>query len=41
MIIPRFGSTTVRSIGASDLDAFHADLLKYGQTGRPLGAMSI
>lgn len=41
IIVPRFGSTKVRSIRASDLDAFYSDLHKRGTSGRPLGAQSI
>jgi integrase len=41
-ILPRFGQTKVRSIGASDIDAFYAQLQRRGRAGGgPLGTRSI
>jgi integrase len=42
IILPRFGSTKLRSLRTSDLDAFYAQLGRRGVPGgRPLGAQSI
>lgn len=41
MILPQFGSSKVRAIRPSDLDAFYANLRRRGVSGRSLSAQSV